>query len=269
MAVLYWKEDESLKDNVEIVNSIDRALELLEVLHSEGHEMGISEIAKAMGEYQSTIYRTLATLEQRGFVYQNNENSKYGLGMKLYAIGIGISNSMPLIKTIIPYTKELSKEFNETINVSVLDKDIKNDFLCTLIHQEAVRGRVLGSSQVIGSSSECYCSAVGKALMAFSRESCDDRLKTMKFQKYTENTITDWKELSDTLKQIRVNGYALDDEEQELGSFCVACPILGKDGEAIAAISVSGPRTRMQNIGIEKIIKILKEKTYEISRLLR
>lgn len=252
----------------DVVRSIDRALEIIEVLHKEGNEMGITDISKKLGVYQSTIYRTLITLQRRGFVYQNNENSKYGLGMKLYAVGVGIGNNMPLIKTIKPYTEQLLKEFKETINVCVLDKNVENDFLCILIHQESVKGRILGSSQVIGSSSECYCSAAGKVLLAFSDEIDDDQFKKIKFKKYTENTITNWKDLQENIKQIRINGYAIDNEEQEEGSYCIACPILGNNGKALATLSVSGPSARLQNMGIEKIVSNLKEKAYEISKLL-
>lgn len=254
--------------STEVLKSIDRALEIIEILYMENREMRISDIAKRLNVYQSTVYRALVTLQNRGFVYQNSETNKYGLGMKLYAIGISIGNKIPLIETIKPYAKELSDELQETINVCVLDKSYDINHNCLLIHQETVKGRILGSSQIVGSSSESYCSAAGKILLAFSNNVSDEQLKNIKYKKYTNNTISSWKELSTNLEQIKRNRYALDNEEREEGTFCVACPIFGKDNEVLASLSVSGPSSRLLHIGVEEIVERLNKQISQIEKLL-
>ncbi|MDR3552030.1 MAG: IclR family transcriptional regulator [Clostridia bacterium] len=250
------------------VNSIDRALKVIETLHEADGELGVAEIARAIDEYQSTVFRTLATLEARGFVYQNNQTSKYGLGMKLYTIGMGIKNNSVIVKIIEPFAKELCERFGETVNVSIRDYECKDDYYSLLMHQESKKGQVLGVSQTVGNITLCYYSAVGKALLAYSDDFSTERILRGHFKRFTENSITDPDEILKELYRIRRQGYALDNEEQEIGLFCVACPVFDARQNIKAAISVSGLVTRMKEIGVQTIVESLQEKCHEIGRLL-
>lgn len=253
----------------DIVKSIDRALEIIDILYKEKQEMRIADIAKKLTVYQSTIYRALITLQRRGFVYQNSENSKYGLGTKLYAIGMMIGKTNAFIETVKPFVKDLATEFQETINVCISNPSpaSKADN-CLLIHQETVPGRILGSSESIGSISESYCSAAGKLLLAYSPEIGEEDLKSIEYRRYTPNTITDWNELSYNLNEIKKAGFAVDNEEQEEGTFCVGCPIFSKTGDIVASISISGPSSRLHQLGINSIVKRLNKSIREIEALL-
>ena len=258
-----------VSSNSEVVKSIDRALEIIDILYQERQEMRIAEIAKRLDVYQSTIYRALVTLQHRGFVYQNSENSKYGLGMKLYAIGMTVGKTNAFIEMVKPFVKTLANEFRETINVCVNNPNPANKTdNCLLIHQETVPGRILGSSESLGAISESYCSAAGKLLLAYSPEITDADLKSIDYIKYTKNTISDWEELSFSLNEIKKVGFSVDNEEREEGTFCVGCPLLDKNGAIIATISVSGPSSRIHHIGINNIVKRLKQVIGEVKELM-
>lgn len=257
-----------MEKNLPIVNAVDRALNIIETLHDAGGEMGIAEIVRKTGEYQSTIFRMLVTLEARGFVYQNAANSKYGLGMKFFSIGMGVRDKLVLVRVVEPFVEKLCDEIGETVNISIRDSERKDDYYCLLVHQQVKKGQVLGVSQSLGSSTLCYYSAVGKALLAFSDDLSADQVKRGEFRRFTENSITDPDAMLEELSNIRRRGYALDNEEQEKGLYCVACPILNRQNRVKAAVSVSGYVTRMREIGVETIIDRLKPVCAEIGALL-
>lgn len=253
----------------EKIGSIDRALDILILLYDEQRELGVTEIGSALGLYKSTVYRTLATLEKRGFVQQNPENGKYWLGMKLYSIGMAVGEKMPLKQLVQPFARKLSQKFNEVVNVSVLDTTSGKFPRSVLIHKEESTNQVLRINPGVGSTSDCYCSAVGKSLLAFSPKEVLEIAKEEKFSSYTANTLRNWEELMRELEDIREKGYAIDNEEQEIGLTCVAAPILDRNNRAVAAISLSGPTVRMKSMNSEEIINEVKRTAVEISALLK
>ncbi|MEA5048659.1 MAG: IclR family transcriptional regulator [Eubacteriales bacterium] len=256
------------KTNGPTVNAVDRALSIIETIYESGGEMGIADIARKTGEYQSTIFRTLITFEARGFVYQNAENSKYGLGMKLFSIGMGVRDKLVIVRVVEPFAKRLCDETGETINVSVRDNLKTEEYYSLLVHQEVKKGQALGVSQNLGSSTPCYYSAVGKALLAYADDLSKERVKRGEFCRFTEHSITDPETMWKELENIRQQGYSLDNEEQEKGLFCVACPVFDRQNRIKAAISVSGYVARIKEIGIDNILQKLRPVCSEIGALL-
>lgn len=249
----------------EKIVSVDRALDILILLYNNGKEMGVSEIGKALELNKSTVHRTLATLENKGFVHQNKENERYWLGIKLYAMGLLVGEKLSLADLFKPYTKQLFDEFKEVINVSILDTDSSDGYKSVVILKEVDNRKTLSINPNIGLSSDVHVSSVGKSLIAFTEDLDIEKFKNLK--KYTENTITDVDEILEELEKIRQQGYAIDNEEQEVGLICIGAPILGKDGNAIAAMSISGPSARMKQNDFELKIQRLKETIAEINRV--
>ena len=103
------------------IQALDRALELLIYLNKKGKEVGITQIASDMGVYKSTIYRTLSTLEAKGFVKRNPETEKYWLGSQLFILGKSVENKMGIPEVIRPYAHRLHQKFHEVVNVSLLE----------------------------------------------------------------------------------------------------------------------------------------------------
>ncbi|MDU6983163.1 MAG: IclR family transcriptional regulator [Terrisporobacter othiniensis] len=252
----------------EIINSLDRALDILILLYHKKREMGVTEISKELGVYKSTIHRTLYTLENKGFVNQNLDNGKYWLGVKLYAIGMVVGEKLSIKELVKPYVKELNMEFNEVVNVSILEENSDDCPRSIVIHKEYGSNQLQSVNPTVGSSCECYCSSVGKCLMAFN----DINYKSfndLQIKKYTETTIENWDEMLTVLEKIRKDGYAIDNEELEHGLTCIGAPILDKDNKAIAAISLSGPTIRMKSGDFNYKIKRVIETAKKISSLLK
>lgn len=249
------------------VTAIERALKILEILQKENREMGVNEIAEMLGEYQSTVYRAIYTLESRGYICQNPHSNKYALGLKLYLMGKTVAKKSVVLNVVEPYVRSIAEEFNETVNVAIPD-ETKEGFRATTIYQVKSHSRVLSPTETVGQSFECTYSSVGKAIMAFSERATWEMVQKMHFHPYTPNTIVDAQVLWEELEEIRRRGYAVDNEEQELGLFCVGCPVLDVHDQAILAISVSGFVGNMKAIGVERIAKRLKQVCGELSRIM-
>lgn len=253
--------EKSTKENV-IINSVDRSLDVLEYLYREDREVSISQLSKDLDIYKSTIFRTLATLENRGYVLQNKDTEMYTLGPKIFAYNSRQESNI-LAASIEPYMHKLSAKFLESVTLAILTEDRNGVYSLTNIAN--VRSHLTLTVNFEGSSaSECYCSSMGKCLLAFSEHidlSIYDRFKPVKF---TENTITDTKELAKELDKIRAQGYAVDNEERERGLFCLGVPIFS-GGKAISAMSISGPAARIRDSYLEEKIEYMKELSKEIS----
>ena len=104
--------------------------------------------------------------------------------------------------------------------------------------------------------------------LAYSKRGYLDKYIGNELPKFTEKTITSWEKLLEELQKIRQEGYAVDDEELELGLTCVAAPILGKDGEAIAALSISGPTARVKSEKFLEIVQAIRDITIQISNII-
>ncbi len=246
------------------INSIDRALDILLLLQQEGREMGVTQISSALGIYKSTVHRTLATLEGKGFVQQNPDNGKYWLGIRLYSLGMLIRERLPLKNIAYPYAKELSERFDEVVHISILDKNAVAYPKHIIIDKIQGRQQVLRLTPPVGSSAACHSAAVGKCLIAFSPRSYLQRFIGNPLPAYTDRTICNWDKLLAELETIRRRGYAVDDEELELGLTCVAGPILDRHSGIIAALSLSGPTTRVR-ARFEEIVAEVMRTTRAIS----
>lgn len=253
----------------DIINSVDRSLELLLLLYDNQRAMGISEISEQMGIYKSTVFRTLKTLENRGFVTQNHENKTYWLGMKLYVLGMLVAEKMHIRDVVAPFTKELFDCFNEVVNVSVLEVADHDFHRCIIVQKEHDAGQILVASQPLGSSNLCYCSAVGKCLLAFTRGLDLSIYTTKPMQNFTDRTIINGQDFLKELEKVKEDGYALDQEERERGLTCIGAPIFGRDGNAIAAISISGPTSRIYENGLEQRVRKVQEIAQNISNAFR
>jgi len=251
----------------ELISSVDRALDILLLLQDKGKEMGITEISNALGVYKSTVYRTLVTLENKGFVQQNPENGKYWLGLSLYSLGMLIKDKLTIKNLVSPYAKALAEKFKEVVHISTLDMNAQ-DYPKHIIIDKFESQQVLSLTPPIGSSACCHSSAVGKALLAFSKKGYLERYIGNSLPAFTEKTIDNWPQLLEELKNIRSEGYAVDDEELELGLTCIAAPILNNDGEAVAALSISGPTARVKSEKFREIVTEITEITRQISNFI-
>jgi len=243
---------------------VDRALDILLLLQQEGKEMGVTQMSTALGMYKSTVHRTLATLENKGFVQQNADNGKYWLGIRLYSLGMLIRERLPLRNIAYPHAKALSEKFDEVVHLSMLDKNALSYPQHIIIDKIQGRLQVLSLTPPVGSSAPCHSSAVGKCLLAFSSRQYIQKFTGNPLPVFTDKTLSSWDDLVQELDSIKKRGFAVDDEELELGLTCVAGPILGRDTDIVAALSLSGPTSRIR-ARFDEIVQEVKKTAAMIS----
>lgn len=231
--------DEFTKNKKYILSSVDTSLSVLDLFFNH-EELSASEVAKLLGISRSTAFRFLVTLESRSYV-KKTADSKYRLGMKVFTLGQLANRRMELIALVHPYLEKITEFTGETSHFTCLEGAIFVAFL----------DRVLGTKHLhmdmmIGSRRVAHTTASGKVIMAYESDQFITKyLKTVNFVQKTANSIRDAKQLLEELEKIRRAGYGCDNEEAEMGLTCFAVPLLDATGEAIAAISISGPTTRL------------------------
>lgn len=249
----------------DIIQSVDRALEILLYLHEEGKETSITKIANDMGIYKSTVHRTLVTLEARGFVSRNPETERYWLGSRLFALGKSVENKIGLQQILSPFAKRLSQKYNEVVNISFIERNPGKPYRSILALKEVSDNQLLVVNPPVGSSIDCHCSSVGKCLLAFSENIDLSLYKDVNLKTYTSKTISSYEELVAEIEKTRKDGYAMDCDEQEIGLTCIGAPIFQRNGYALAAISLSGPTSRMISKDLNERIEAVRKTAMEIT----
>lgn len=254
----------------EKIVAVDRALDILNYLFNKGEEAGISKMSRELDIPKSAIHRTLITLEEKNFVYKNKKTDKYWLGIQLYAMGELVKEKVSLIDIIKPYAEDLHHKTNEVVNVSMLETELAGTFKSIVVYNRSNARNILSVNPRVGSSADAHTSSEGKVLLAFNNNvKLEIARETTKLNKYTENTIDNWDDLFKELEYVREKGYAVDNEERELGLYCLGAPIIDKTNNAIAAISILGPTFRMKDSNLREKIKYLKEETRKINQELK
>lgn len=217
------------------IQSVDRTLQILKCFILEKRALGVSEIARMLGLNRSAVHRFLLTLKDHGFVEQLKDSDRYLIGPTAFELGSVYTNSTDLTVEGKKVLAELVRQTGYLAHLAILDRDsvlylinVEPD------HQQYLFGAV-GQRRVI------YNTGLGKSLTAWLPESqVREILKDCSFEKVTPHTIGSLEEFLRELEEVRRVGYAVDREEAQIGAQCVSAPVIGKRGEVVAAISVSG-----------------------------
>lgn len=246
-----------------IVQSVDRTLSILELISDYDEGLGITEIGKKIDLHKSTVHRLLGTLIYKDFVEQDPITNKYRISLKLYELGSKRIKDLDILNVSKPYTKKLMEELNEVVHLVIRDK---ND----IVYIDKVEAdNTIRMASSIGRRSPLYCTSVGKAILAFlEEEEVKEVWENSDIKALTKNTITDFEEFKEELYKIRKQGYAEDDEENELGVRCIGAPIFNYNNEVEGAISISGPTIRVTKDKVEDISEKVKKYSMLISKSL-
>jgi DNA-binding IclR family transcriptional regulator len=221
------------------LHSLVRAVSMLEVLGQSDGPLSLAEICQRLALHKSTAHRSLMVLERSALIERTQEN-RFRLGLKLYELGNRAVEQIDLRGRVQPVLRRLASQVGETVHLSVLQKT-------SIVYLDKVEpNRRVCMSTKTGTSNPVYCTAMGKAMLAFQPEQIIEQIAgKIRFVRYTPKTIGSREALSEALAKIRRRGYAIDDEEIELGVRCVGAPIFNESRQAIAAMSVSGPTSRI------------------------
>ncbi|WP_425563986.1 IclR family transcriptional regulator [Nonomuraea longicatena] len=232
------------------MQSVDRALDVLEALADHGGEAGLSEIAAATGLPYGTIHRLLRTLLTRGYVRQESDR-RYALGGGLVRLG-GVAERMVAVWAQ-PYLTRLVELSGETANLAVLE----GDFVVYVAQVSSPRR--LRMFAEVGRRVLPHSTAVGKVLVADrSRAEALALLERTGMPRKTANTITEPAAMLAELDLVRTRGYALDLGEEELGVHCLAVPV-HDGGRVVAAMSVSGPAERIDALDRDELAEGMRQ----------
>jgi IclR family KDG regulon transcriptional repressor len=233
---------------------------ILDILASKA-DVGINlaELSSLIDMPKSSTHRYLATLQELGLAEHKNSGHFY-LGTKVIELAGSFLVNSDLRNESQAVLNELAEKTGETIHLAV-PSGTEVVYIAKVESTHA-----LGMFSHIGARLPMYCTALGKAILAFSNEKQLHAILAEPLTQRTQNSITSVKELKEEIDRIRLRGYAIDNEENEIGIRCVGAPIFDYTTIPIAAISISAPRERMDNERLTLLGSMVREATQIVSR---
>jgi DNA-binding IclR family transcriptional regulator len=221
------------------VQVLDRSFRILDTLAAAPAELSAAELAIRLHLHKSTVHRLLVVLERQRFI-RRTENGKYGLGTRLIELGCRTMEQLDLETSARPFLQRLVAETGETTHIGVLSGT-------EMVSIANLPGRwTLGTPSTIGRQTPVYCTAVGKAFIAFLPSApLEALIARIEFMRRTKRTIMSPAALRAELARIRRRGFALDDEEAEEGLRCIGAPVRNYTGDVVASLSIAGPVFRV------------------------
>ena len=241
------------------VPALEKGLLILEGLSRSEEPLRITDIHEQMGIPKTSVFMMMSTLETMGYV-EKVDDSRYRVTMKLYNIGIETLSKYDIRLVARPFMEKLAEQLRFTVHLAILSNG-------KAVYIEKVNGPTFVQFDTkIGQSMYIHSSAVGKALAAYlDEDAVDEILGNYPMVRATENTITTPELFKEFLASVRETGYAIEDEEGEVGVRCLGAPIFNDKGKVIAALSVTGVRNDLQSIHFQEFGNVLKEQCRLIS----
>lgn len=242
------------------VQSVERIFGLIEALAAHPAGAGLQRLAGECDLAKSTAHRLLASLVSLGYAMQDSETGRYRLTLKMFELSSGIVNSMDIMSVAKLHLERLAQRTGEAVHLVIRDgRDI--------VYLYKTESGPMRMASRVGLRSPLYCTGVGKAILAgLSRDEVEEVWRHSDLKKLTARTITDLPALLEQLEEVRRCGYAIDDEENELGIRCVAVAIPGPAGRPEGAFSISGLAPYMSDERIRRVARLALETRDDILR---
>lgn len=246
--------------NNTVIQSLVRAIDIIRCFE-DAEELGVTEISRITGLHKSTAFNIISTLERYSYLEKNEPTGKYRLGIELFRMGTKVQAD--LRKITQPYLEEMVVQFKETVNL------VRSDGNYVIYLEKIDSPYSMRISTVVGGRLPVNVTAGGKAILSgLPNNELAAVVSGLPLVQFTANTICDQEKLMANITRVRSIGYAEDIEELEIGLTCVAAPIFDHTNKAFAAISISGPTSRMHADLRETIGRTLVATTTRISHKL-
>ena len=246
------------------VQSIDRVFDLLELLSAVPQGLSLSDLAAQSGLHVSTTHRLLASLTSRGYVRKDPSTGKYRLTLRLFEISRRASTVLDLLPISQTYLEELANLSGEAVHLVE-----RSGSEVVYLYKFEPYSNPVNISSSVGRHNPMYCTGVGKSILAYMDDAEVEAVwAATDVIRFTDKTLTTIGALKEDLARSRERGYAIDDEEHDLGVRCVAAPIFNWQGDPVAAISISAPAARLTDARIESLAPHVRKAAEEISGLL-
>lgn len=237
------------KNPIQVSDRIFRTIELL----ARSGPSGLLDISNELELNKSTVHRILNSLICMDYVKQDPDTSKYSLTFKFCRISNQILSQNNLIDIARPYIQDLAEQTGETVHLVQME-----GINAVYIDKVEAPHNSVRMVSMVGKTIPLYCSGVGKAILADME---DDQIiqiwEQSELQSYTTNTVTDYESFYNVISTIRKNGYAMDNEEMEIGVRCIAVSLGSVHHKFPYAISISAPKDRMREKQINQYKKLL------------
>lgn len=240
----------------ENIKSIQNAFEIIDLLYETG-SMGVSELSAQLELPKTTTHRVLKTLRNLNIVDQDKQDV-YSLGYSMYKYSQGIKQDQALINTAMPAMDHFSKQTGETINLGLLVGDE-----VVVIHSSA--GEFYNLQPTLSQSSPLYCSGMGKVYLSQFDDKQLDQYYSQSLVKRTVNSITEKQDYEKERDYFLKTKLSYDNEEYEYGLSCISTAVFDPNHKLIAALSVSGPTSRLKHKGVKNLEKKLLETSVAIT----
>ena len=253
-----------LQKSAKLNQSVEKVLQIIETMAQSREPLRLQDISMKVKMPSSTTLRLINTLMNCGYANQDPNTLRYTLSLKFMEIGSLVSSQLNIRDIAHPYLVELSKKCKESVCLAI-EQNME------VVYIDVIDGPdgMLKITQRIGKIAPIHSTGVGKLmLLNYDSSQIEHMIKTKGMAALTPNTITTKQELLNELKKIKNQGYALDNEECELGARCLSVGIKDYTGKIVAGISVSGPVTRMSMNYIEEIKDIVMDTSGKVSELL-
>ncbi len=245
------------------VQSVERCLDILECLADVENGLGILDLSHRVSLHPSTVHRILSTLVARGYVRQDRRNSSYSLGARTLTLAQSFGDQHDLRRDAHPFLECLMQETGETANLIILNDDE------AVYLDQAASPHLVRMFARIGHRVPLHSTGCGKVLLAFLDPSDRSRiLRDKNLARITRYTITSAAKLLRELAEIRRRGYALDDRENDEDVRCIAGPVRDHTGAVIAALSISGPSSRITKERVPELSRVVVKISSQISAAL-
>lgn len=233
------------------IQSVGRAVALLQALGGDGPEAGVVELSRQLGVHKSTVSRLLGTLERAGLVARNPDTEKYRLGLGLVSLAGTVLRHMDLRSVARPHLQALAEATRETVNLAILDGG-------QVVNIEKIPSpHLIREIGWVGRRTPLYCTSTGKVLLAFQPPERQAALLPERLERFTDNTICSVAALKREVALVRRRGYAVGNEEFEPGLNAIAAPIRDRTAAVVAVVSVSGPSFRVSRDKFARFLKLL------------
>lgn len=241
-----------------MVKSAKRVFEVLELLKESTIPLGEKAIGDKLGIPPSSLFNLLQTMLDSKYIRKDYQN-KYLLGHKLINLGNRAREDLDLYNESLTYIKYLNEKINETIFLAYP----QNNEMIYLTKFDS--NRSIRTTAHPGVNKPIYSTGLGKACLSmYDIKTLDEMFKDVEFKKITPKTVENYKELKKQLRLFKEQGYSIDDEENEIGLYCIASPILNDEKQIVGAISCAGPKERI--IENKSIPELIKQNAYIISK---
>lgn len=234
-------------------NSLDKAFDVLFSFRTDSRDLlNVQEISRIIAVPQSSVYRYVSKLCEKGLLQIDSSSKKYKLGMKLFELGSIVYQQMGLREMMLPFMKELYEATNEGVLLTILDKD---HAVCI---EKIETNAMLRISVERGDVMPLHAGASAKVLMAYLPEDEQDKIiRKRGLYKFTPYTVSKPNRLKKHLKEICLKGYAFSNQELQEGARAIAAPIRDISGHVIAGLCIAGPMHRFRRHQVERYKKII------------